>query len=67
MLLIALGIGRKINYCYLLIFFCVVLSLFMQMILVLGLLFVVMYKSVVIYQNTTLCHKLRVCNFNNIQ
>lgn len=63
MLLIALGIGRKINYCYLLIFFCVVLSSFMQMILVLGLLFVVMYKSVVIYQNTTLCHKLRVCNF----
>ena len=67
MLLIALGIGRKINYCYLFIFFCVVLSLFMQMILVLGLLFFVMYKSVVIYQNTTLCHKLRVCNFNNIQ
>ena len=69
MLLIALGIGRKINYCYLFIFFLCgsILINFMQMILVLGLLFVVMYKSVVIYQNTTLCHKLRVCNFNNIQ
>ena len=65
MLLIALGIGKKINCYYLFIFRGSVLiyvddsfpGIFMSYI----------YKSVLIYQNTTLCHKLHVCNFNKIQ